>query len=454
MRHLEPASIPATLFPALPPEPSRPIRAESEPVAPRQLAIQHAVASYAEPPSSVSPPAPRLTSKETPLASSRRSFLRGLCLATVAHPLLLAQQSPNKEFLPAAGDSPDTPGPLATDLSPRLTPANIRKAMLRVATWELNRTRDVFNDDWTFAALYTGFMAASSSLNDPQFEQAMLTMGRTLNWQPGPNPIHADHQAIGQTYLELYLKTHDPAMLAPIQHRFDAMLQRPDDPQQPLWWWCDALFMAPPVCARLYRATGNAAYLTFLDREWSVTSTALYDPEEHLFYRDQRFLTQHEKNGQKIFWSRGNGWVLAGLARVLEFLPETWPTRARYVTQFQQMSARLAQLQGTDGLWRSGLLDPAAYALPEVSGSGFIAFGIAWGVRHGLLDRATYLPIAARAWQGIVAHIYADGRLGCIQPVGAAPGEFKPTSSYVYGVGAFLLAGSELYRINSTKASA
>lgn len=386
------------------------------------------------------------------MPSTRRLFLQGFSAAAVfctGKPLLLAQKLTNQEALPAVGDSPADGGPLATDISSRIAPADIRKAMEKVGVWELDRTRAHFNDDWTFAALYAGFMAAAESIPDKKFEDAMLDMGRQLHWQPGPDPLHADHQAVGQTYLELYLKLHDPAMMQPIQRRFDAMMQHPDDPAKPLWWWCDALFMAPPVCALLYRATGNEAYLHFLDREWWITSNSLYDPKEHLFYRDQRYFTKREANGQKLFWSRGNGWVIAGLARVLRFLPKHWPTRAKYVTQFRQMAARLAELQSADGLWRSGLLDAEAYALPEISGSGFIAYAIAWGVNDGLLDRKTYAPVAERAWKGMVSHIYSDGRLGSIQPVGAAPGDFKPTSSYVYGVGAFLLAGSQLLHLAS-----
>jgi unsaturated rhamnogalacturonyl hydrolase len=388
---------------------------------------------------------------------SRRSFLYGSSAWTAAfvavRPMLAQQQQlTDKEKLPAVGDSLDDAGPLATDISARISPEEIRKAMERVGTWELSRTHSSFNDDWTFAALYAGFMAAAKAIPDKKFTDAMLAMGSKLHWQPGPDPLHADHQAVGQTYLELYLKFRDPAMLGPIEHRFDEMMVHPDDPNKPLWWWCDALFMAPPVCTRLYRATGNKKYLAFLDREWWTTSASLYDTQEHLFYRDARFLTRREANGKKVFWSRGNGWVLAGLARVLEYMPEDWPTRPRYIQQFQQMAVRLAALQNPDGLWRSGLLDATDYPLAEISGSGFIAYGIAWGVNHGVLKSQTYKATIENTWKGMVSHIYRDGRLGNIQPVGAAPGQFKPTSSYVYGVGAFLLAGSELLQMISTPA--
>src|SRR5437660_11223614 len=93
------------------------------------------------------------------------------------------------------------------------------------------------------------------------------------------------------------------------------------------WWWCEALVMGPPVLSRLAAATGDKKYLEFLDHEWWATSDYLYDPEEHLFFRDSRYFTQKEANGKKIFWGRGNGWVIAGLARVLETMPRDWPAR-------------------------------------------------------------------------------------------------------------------------------
>src|SRR5205823_1675464 len=133
--------------------------------------------------------------------------------------------------------------------------------------------------------------------------------------------------------LQLYFKDHDPAMLAPIRQRMDTVMQLPDNPEKPLWWWCDALFMAPPVLAELYKATGDRAYLDFMDHEWSITSAKLYSPENHLFFRDAGYIGKQESNGKPVFWSRGNGWVLAGLARVLTYMPSDYTSRDRYVVQ-------------------------------------------------------------------------------------------------------------------------
>jgi rhamnogalacturonyl hydrolase YesR len=133
---------------------------------------------------------------------------------------------------------------------------------------------------------------------------------------------------------------------------------------------------------------------------------------------------------------------------IIERMPAHDRYRAKYIAQYRAMAARIAGLQQSDGLWRTSLLDPEAYQFPEISGSAFFTYAMAWGIHHHLLSRKQYLPVVTRAWAGMLTHVYQNGRLGSIQPIGAAPGQFKPSSSYVYGVGAFLLAGSELVQIS------
>jgi len=365
-----------------------------------------------------------------------------LCAASQLH----AQAKPADEPL-KIGDAPSVALPLAKDLSGKLTHRDVRRAVRKVADWELIRAEPNFDQDWTFAALYAGFMAVPDAAGGKKYRDAMERMGKKFNWQSGPRLAHADDHAIGQTYLDLYRRTHDPAMIAPIRARMDAVIQLPDDKQTPLWWWCDALFMAPPVLAKLARVTGEQRYLDFMDREWWITSGLLYDQNAHLFFRDATFLNKHEANGRGLFWSRGNGWVMAGLARVLAEMPADYPSRPKYVTQLKEMAGEIASLQGSDGLWRPGLLDAQAYPLPENSGSAFYVYALAYGVNTGILNRAQYLPVIEKGWAGLVAHIYEDGRLGCIQPVGGAPGVYAATANYVFGTGAFLLAGSEVDRL-------
>ena len=372
-----------------------------------------------------------------------------LLIATLITSATLIAQGPRSEKAAVVGDSPTDAGPLATGLSPAFKKKDVVQALRKVSDWQLKRAEGNYQQDWTLAAMYTGFMALPPEVNRTAYRDAMISMGKQFNWQLGPRPAHADDHAIGQTYLELYEQKHDPAMLAPTRESMDALLKRPDDPAKPLWWWCDALFMAPPVLVDLSKITGDRKYLDYMNHEWWITSGLLYDPQLHLYSRDATFLDKHEANGKKLFWARGNGWVMAGLVRILQIMPANYPDRQKYVTQFQEMAKSLAPLQGEDGLWRPGLLDAQAYPLPEVSGSAFNTYALAWGVRTGLLDRKQYLPIVKKAWAGLLTHVYQDGRLGCIQPIGASPDKFSETSSYVYGVGAFMLAGSEIYKLSS-----
>ncbi|HEX7326574.1 MAG TPA: glycoside hydrolase family 88 protein [Rhodanobacteraceae bacterium] len=358
--------------------------------------------------------------------------------------LLALVPSPVHADDPFAGNAPANPGPHA-HLSGAMTPATIRRAAAKVAAWQYQRVKSHDSLDWTFAPLYLGFIDASRLLHDPRYAAYVRAAGEHLHWGLGPRVRDADDQAVAQAWLALYASHPEPAMLEPLRTRFDRRLHEPRaGAQRPLWWWCDALFMGPPVWAGLSAATHDPTYLAYMNRQWWTTSRLLYDPRAHLFSRDASYLHKHEANGRKVFWSRGNGWVMAGLARVLSMMPRDYPDRPRYLRQFRQMSAAVAAIQGKDGLWRSGLLDAAAYTHPEVSGSALMLYAIAWGVRHGILDRAAYLPIVAKGWRGLVSQIYASGRLGNVQPIGAAPGDYPPGSSYVYGVGAFLMTAREV----------
>ncbi len=348
------------------------------------------------------------------------------------------------------GDVLATAPPLAK-LSPALTTAAIDKAVRKVGNWQLKYSEKYFDRDWTFAALYAGYMTAASALPDQRFQSAMLRMGNKFDWQlnpVGPNDdAPANDHAVGQTYLDLYQIYRQRKMMLPTKETLDSQRKVPDVPGKPVWWWCDALFMGPPTWADLYRATGNRSYLEYMDREFWITSKLLYRPQEKLYSRDATYLNARSKNGQLIFWSRGNGWVMAGIARTLDAMPRDYPSRPKYVEQFKQMASRIATLQGADGLWRTDLLDPDAYPAPEVSGSAFYVYALAWGINQGILDSATYLPVVKKGWKGLLDHVYQDGRLGAIQSVNSEPGVVPPTSSYVYGVGGFLMAGGELHRL-------
>ena len=333
--------------------------------------------------------------------------------------------------------------------------------MERVADWQLAHPSQTCKPlDWHNAAFYAGVMALSEVSPSPRFREAMLKMGEDNRWQLGARPYHADDHAVGQTYADLYLLTRDPRLIAPLRERFDFILAHPKDDNLladkklnpdylDRWSWCDSLFMAPPAWARLSQATGDPRYLAYAVAKWWGTSDYLYDRSEHLYLRDSNAFALREKNGRRIHWARGNGWVLGGLVRMLQVMPAGHPARPRFLGQFREMAERVASLQSSDGFWRASLLDPASYPMQESSGTGFFCYALAWGVNEGVLDRARYAPVAERAWAALLTCVEKDGRLTHVQPVGFAPVTFDANSTEPYGVGAFLLAGSEMVRLTS-----
>jgi rhamnogalacturonyl hydrolase YesR len=235
----------------------------------------------------------------------------------------------------------------------------------------------------------------------------LRAIGEASHWRLGDRLYHADDHCAGFMYLDFHdtAKGAPPEIIAGVQSRLDWIMRHPS--AQPVniaggqdrWSWCDALFMAPPVWARLAAITGERAYLDFMDAEWRATTAHLYSREERLFFRDSTFFDKREANGEKIFWSRGNGWVLVALTLVLDLMPEDYPARPRYLALYRDMAARIAALQPADGAWRASLLDPGACAGGETSGTAFFCAALAWGLNRGVLEPAPHRPVVDRAWR-------------------------------------------------------
>jgi len=334
-------------------------------------------------------------------------------------------------------------------------PNSVLDLMHLAADWQLDNPSSDPKNGWVNAAFYTGVMALGRLEKDSRYIDAMAAVGTELRWQLDDNIYDADHHAVSQMYLEMYALKQQSEMIEATTQRFNYIIDFPKDDildftrfgHSDRWSWCDSLFMDPPAWVLLSKVSGNNKYLDSANRRWWVTSDFLFDKDEHLYYRDSRYLPQREANGQKIFWSRGNGWVIAGLARVLENMPKDYPDRGKFAGQFMQMAEKLKLLQQPDGLWRTGLLDPAAHPQPEASGTGFITYALAWGVNNGLLDRAAYTPVVFKAWSALTQCVQPDGKLIHVQPVGDHPNGFPADSTAPFGVGAFLLAGSEVYQL-------
>jgi rhamnogalacturonyl hydrolase YesR len=261
--------------------------------------------------------------------------------------------------------------------------------------------------------------------------------------------LSADDLAIGDLYQELYARRRQQAAIMPLQQRLDFMLPHLDRPQETpalVWWWCDALFMAPPVLARHALLTGDSRYLRAMDREWRRTAARLWVERDRLFLRDERFGKPDDPaaGAKPVYWARGNGWVMGGLARTLEAMPADFSGRGFYTDIFRKMAGRIIELQQEDGLWRSDLNHPERFAEAETSGSALFVYALAWGINHGLLDRQVYQPHVTKGWAALNRHILPNGLVGAAQKTGDRPVPTRLDDVGPYATGAYLLAGVEM----------
>lgn len=321
--------------------------------------------------------------------------------------------------------------------------------------------RRAINTNWISATFFVGTAKLVDVTDVPDVLDFNLQTARHFNYahQGHGAPVHlinADDQAIGDLYQDIYLRTGLPGVIMPLQQRLDftlPYLKLTPAPERLVWWWCDSLFMAPPVLTRMSAITGDPKYIDAMDIQFWRVYDRLYDKDAHLFARDERFIERRSPNGKKIFWSRGQGWVVAGIARILENMPKQYPTRPRYIKLFQEMMASIASLQQPDGLWRTSLLDIEAYPEPETSGTAFFTYAMAFGINHGLLERNTYLPHVLEGWAGLNNYILPSGILGQVQSAGDQPVPTKRETTMLYASGAFILAGLEVAKLKDDVAA-
>ncbi|MBB2144679.1 glycoside hydrolase family 88 protein [Pedobacter sp. LMG 31464] len=328
--------------------------------------------------------------------------------------------------------------------------------MKKVADWQWKNLETVGwknpKKDWTSGAMYTGMMAWAKLANNETYYQKLIQVGEDNKWQVGKYRHFADDYCVGQLYSQLYTIYKEPKYIADFKALADTITLLPHTETLEWkksihlreWAWCDALFMGPPALGYLTEATGDPKYLNKSVQLWDKTTAYLYDKDENLYYRDSRYFDKKEKNGTKVFWGRGNGWVIGGLVRVLTVMPKNHPERKTLENLFVKMSAKLATLQQPDGSWHASLLDPQSYPSKETSGTGFICYAMAWGINNGLIPAQKYTPIVNKAWLALTTSVHPDGKLGFVQAQGAAPDKVGYDDTDVYGVGAFLLAGSEM----------
>lgn len=343
--------------------------------------------------------------------------------------------------------------------------AAVEKAMIHALEWQ--EAHPIFAKaptDWTNGAYQVGIAKAHDATKNAIFLAALKNVGYHNGWDTYDRVYHADDMAVSYGYL--YLEQNDTRKnyvdLKPTEDFIQKHIYEPNkwsdgsekDPVKSiLWWWCDALFMAPPALVLYANQTGDMKHMDTMHKFYKETYDLLYDEEEHLFARDTRFVWTgsakdlKEENGEKIFWSRGNGWVLGGLALILEDMPKDYKHRDFYVGLYKEMAAKIKDIQHKDGLWYTSLLYPESFNHGEVSGSGFYTFALTWGINNGLLDKAEYTPVVKKAWSALAACQHDNGMVGWVQNIGASPEPASYNSWQNFGTGAFLLAGSEIIKL-------
>ena len=312
---------------------------------------------------------------------------------------------------------------------------------------------------WTRAVYYEGLMALYSIDKKKAYYDYAVSWGEKHNWglRGGIPTRNADNQCCGQTYIDLYLIDRKPERIKDIKASIDAMMATPkiDD-----WTWIDAIQMAIPVYTRLgveYKDTTYFKRMTdmYLHSRNQQGGNGLYNPADHLWWRDKDFVPPYkEPNGEDCYWSRGNGWVVAALVRVLSQLPKDNPYYNLYLQDYKDMLAALPAIQRADGYWNVSLHDSTHFGGKELSGTSLFVYGMAWGINNGLVDKTQYLPVLTKAWNSLINDcVHPDGSLGFVQGTGKEPKDGQPVNYdhkpdfEDYGLGCFLLAGSEIYKL-------
>lgn len=335
--------------------------------------------------------------------------------------------------------------------------------------WQANNKPQI-RSFWDHAAYHTGNMEAYDITKNEAYRKYSEDWAEHNKWMGAKSTdkskwkykygetdeyvLFGDWQICFQTYIDLY-------NLKPEAHKIarakEVMEYQMSTSANDYWWWADGLYMVMPVMTKMYKLTGNQQYLDKLYEYFMYANSIMYDKKEKLYYRDAKYVYPKHKsaNGVKDFWARGDGWVFAGLAKVLKDLPANDKHRKEYETKYKNMAKAILKSQQKEGYWTRSMLDPQHAPGAETSGTAFFTYGLLWGINNGYLKEKTYLPAAEKGWNYLAkTALQENGKVGYVQPIGekAIPGQVVNANSTAdFGVGAFLLANSEMYRFLETK---
>jgi rhamnogalacturonyl hydrolase YesR len=348
----------------------------------------------------------------------------------------------------------------------RWTAGEVKDVIKKVNTcWQTRHPAEV-RAFWDDAAYHTGNMEVYKLMQDETMLAYSIRWAEHNHWQGATETdprkwkykqygegqdyvLFGDWQICFQTYLDLYQLSRNERWVARAR---EVMGYEADSPQRDYWWWADALYMVMPVMTKMYRLTGEQKYLDKLYQNLLYSDSIMLDGETGLYFRDAKYVWPKHKsvNGKKDFWARGDGWVLAGLAKVLQDMPEGYVRQPWFVNKYTRLARAVAQLQQPQGYWTRSMADPEHAPGPETSGTAFFTYGLLWGMNHGYLSKEEFQPVVERAWDYLTTTaLQPSGKVGYVQPIGerAIPGQtVNQHSEANFGVGAFLLAACEYAR--------
>ena len=287
---------------------------------------------------------------------------------------------------------------------------------------------------WTRTVYYEGLLALYSIYPDTEYYAYAYQWGDFHKWGMwrGTTTRHADNYACGQVYIDMYNLCPKPEILLNVKSNLNMLV---NTPQINEWWWIDAIQMGMPGFAKMGKLTGEQKYFDKMWQMYEYTRNqhgehGMFNQKDGLWWRDQDFDPPYkEPNGEDCYWSRGNGWVYAALVRVLDEIPANEVHRQDYINDFLTMSKAIKACQREDGFWNVSLHDPNHFGGKELTGTSLFVYGMAWGIRNGLLDRDEYLPIVLKAWNAMVKDaVHPDGFLGYVQGTGKEPKDGQPVT--------------------------
>ncbi|WP_114437313.1 glycoside hydrolase family 88 protein [Marinilabilia salmonicolor] len=312
---------------------------------------------------------------------------------------------------------------------------------------------------WTRGVYYEGLMALHQILPKQEYYKYAYDWSEFHNWgmRNGNTTRNADDQCCAQTYIDLYNLEPGPAKLKNIKINMEMVI---NTPQNDDWWWIDALQMAMPIYAKLGVLYDDDRYFEKMYDIYMYTKTqhgdnGLYNPEDGLWWRDADFDPPYTTpSGEDCYWARGNGWVYAAMVRVLDIMPKDATGYDEYLNMFLEMTSAIKEVQRKDGFWNVSMHDPKHFGGKETTGTALFTYGMAWGINNNILPKAEFLPIVTKAWNAMAEEsVHKDGFLGYVQGTGKEPKDGQPVTYKSvpdfedYGLGCFLLAGSEMYKL-------